>query len=129
MRIGPVLVLASFALVLTGCATDDPTPPPSATSTPPSDISTGISAEDAEALREQAARGAFLGALMYIDLEFADDPQRALDQVGTICADIEAGKPEQAVIDNARQRFSSATLALTQDQARRVVEAARTNVC
>lgn len=43
--------------------------------------------------------------------------------------DIEAGKPEQTIIDNARQRFSSDTLALTEDQARRVVEAARTNIC
>ena len=123
MRIGSTLLIGSIALTLAGCATEDPATSPPTTNTPPPTTPSG------EVPIEEMGRGAFLAALMSIDLEFMQEPERALEQVGTVCADIEAGKPEQTIIDDARQRFSSDTLALTEEQARRVVDAARANVC
>lgn len=124
MRIEAALTVAALSLILAGCATNESTTPPPTTSTtfPPSTPGTEVSIEE-------MGRMAFLATLTSIDLEFMQEPERTLEQVDTVCADIEAGKPEQTIIDNARQRFSTDTLVLTEDQARRVVEAVRTNVC
>lgn len=130
MRTGPVLVAVSLALALTGCATDEPTtPPPPTSTTTPITPSPKAPTPSAEVPIEQIGQAAFLAALTSIDLELIQEPERSLEQVRIVCADMEAGKPEQTIIDNARQGFSSDTLTLTEDQARRVVEAARTNIC
>ncbi|MGH3940481.1 MAG: DUF732 domain-containing protein [Pseudonocardiaceae bacterium] len=130
MRIKPVLVVTALALTLTGCATDDPaTPSPTTSTVPPTTRTAPPPIPSTEIPIEQIGRVAFLGALMSIDVELMQEPERSLEAGQTVCADIDAGKPEQTIIDNARKEFSSDTLALTEDQARRIVEAARTNIC
>lgn len=71
----------------------------------------------------------FLLGLRSIDSALSENPDRALGRAENVCADIAAGKGDEAVVENVRQRFTGGTVTVDQYQARQIVELARMTVC
>jgi hypothetical protein len=116
-----VLAMLIAALPLAGCSSPggaDAEPPPPAVETPSGDTE-GLS--EAESQFVTMVNSIVGGAA-------AGDPERVLRRGENVCLDLEQGKDEAVAVGNAQQRFSG-TVELSEEQARKVVETARTTIC
>jgi hypothetical protein len=109
--------LLLFALA--GCSTPAATasaPPP-----PPASVSPAARA-DAHTDEQQA----FLDKLVAIDPDLIDSPDQVIGRGANSCGEL--GKPEDTRVQDTIARFSGA-VAVTPDQARKILDAAQATIC
>ncbi|MGH3692559.1 MAG: DUF732 domain-containing protein [Pseudonocardiaceae bacterium] len=75
------------------------------------------------------AEAVYLAQLERIDLGLVVSTERAIRRAKNICLDIEQGKDEATVVNNAVQRLSGGNATIDKAQAAQVVELARTHIC
>jgi hypothetical protein len=75
------------------------------------------------------AASGFLDELGAIDPGLLGDGDRMLQAGRDTCADIKAGKPQDALVRDATQRFKTGGVALTPTKASLIVDAARNHLC
>jgi hypothetical protein len=112
----PVVAAAASLSILTamlsGCSTAESTPTPTQTA------AASQSGPDPAALRQSLA-----------DIDPALDEDGSVDDAGSVCLDIQAGKDDPTVEANARKLFDKRVDGLTDDQVAKIVEAVKTHFC
>lgn len=109
------IALAVAGLALSGCG-----------SSAPATIPAPAPSSAAAATGQEAV---FLSQLSAIDPALAAKPDRALRRAENVCQEIAAGKEDQTLISNAQARFTGGSATVNEDQARQIVEAARSTIC
>lgn len=71
----------------------------------------------------------FLGGLRAINPALGQNVDRDTARGKNVCLDIEQGKTDDQLANNAVQRFSGPSVQLTPDQGRQIVELARKTIC
>lgn len=116
-------------ITVTVTASPKPAPTVTVTATPESEAPPVADAPDAP-LSEEARRDLYILTLTGIDQGLTVEADRALRRGDNICLDIEQGKDDATLIANAEARFEGGTVPdLTADQARQIVDAARSYHC
>ncbi len=133
------MVAIVAALALSACGGGSDTEEPKKPSAPPSPSAPKSAAPEvpqkapADPKRpEPDARQTktLTGALGAIHPALAAKEDRAVRRSVNVCSDIKTGMAADKVTSNARLRFSGGTAgSLTDDQARRIVEAVKTSFC
>lgn len=117
MRALGLIAAAAAVCALAGCGT---TSEPAAAPAPVTVSETDLTDQEAQ----------FLADLEAVDPDLVTKEDRALRRAENVCLDIEQGKNDEMIVDNTRQRYSNGTTVnLDMDQARRIVDSARANVC
>lgn len=111
LPLAPTLVLA-----LAGCGTPDP-----AVTAPPPTIAQAASLTPAEV--------AFVAQARRIAPRIVGSDERLAARGADTCTSLTDGRPPAQVVDQAVQRFSSGSYAVTRAEAEQLVAAARETVC
>jgi hypothetical protein len=74
-------------------------------------------------------QAAFVQAVAAIAPPLADQPERVIRNGRDVCLDIVDSLDDRSLAYRAAERFSGGTDTVTEDQARRIVAAARTTLC
>lgn len=132
-RLGGAALVAAV-LMLAGCATPEPTPTVTVTVTetpaPAPTVTVTVAPAEAESGAATPDRDAFVAALAAIDPGLTVNADRAVSRADDICLDIEQGKTDEQIVRNTELRFEGGNVPdLSADQAREIVEAARSYHC
>lgn len=83
----------------------------------------------AEAAASSEVPPTYIAELEAIDPELVRNPETALNRGENICSDIEGGRTDQEIADNAKARFESSSVTVSPEQAAEIVDVVRRNLC
>lgn len=82
-----------------------------------------------QAAPEREVSPEFIADLAAINPGLVTNEERAVRRAENICADLEAGKDEGAVVSNTAQRFTGGDVTIDEDEARQIIESAERHLC